>query len=367
MKFLVTADWHISNKNARFRYDNDGVSDLLWAQYHFVEWLAEQLNTGEYDGLLFLGDLTDYATLDPITLTFVNKIVKMLVDTNVPMVFIEGNHCISDKENNYTVIEALAQIVDSKQCKFVSKNESVEIVVRGQPVNFHCFSYLSDFEKIENEVAAVNMEIDPSKDVNVMLFHFPTTNAILDNGVNSTNGVNLSKEITDRFDICLGGDFHRRQQLVNNDKAYYVGAPFDLKFGQGGERGVVVLSIVNEGCHLESLDNPFNYPMVTLEGESAVVALKEIEQSEKAIVRLSTAPSESDRLILEGMRKDLYSLVIPGVKKIAKPELHNVRVVETFDSGRDLEVVSRMVRSYDVEEEVKEEAGVIFQKIANLI
>lgn len=367
MKFLVTADWHISNKNSRFRVNNDGVSDLLIAQSNFVKWLVDELNTGKYDGLLFLGDLTDYATLDPVTMTFVNEMVGDLVATNVPMVFIEGNHCISDKQNNYTVVEALSKIVKVDHCNFVSKNESITWNIRGQDVTFHCFSYLSDFEKIESEVAELNSRIDPVKDINVMLFHFPTVNAVLDNGVQSINGVNLSRGITNNFDVCLGGDFHKPQCLVNNENAYYVGAPFDLKFGQEGERGVAVLSLHGEGYDLEHLPNPFDHPMITLEGAGAVSHLENTSYLGRTIVRLSSPPSESDRAKLEKMRPELYSLIIPGVRKMEKTELSSVRVIETFDSGRDLDVISRLVKSYDVDSDVKEEAGRVFQQISELV
>ena len=229
------------------------------------------------DGILFLGDWTDYATLDPITATYSNRMIETLKDTGLTVLFLEGNHCLEDEESNFTVLGAAKEFEhDYSDVSFVFKKEEVDFrEVVDDPIKyplgphgaltavFHCFPYKSDYDALEEEIAEANEKLD-DKLINIMLFHFPTVNALLDNGLQSMGGVNLSEEITDNFDVVIGGDFHKPQTLINNPNAFYVGAPFDLKFNQQGPRKVSIITIDDRGKYrVKDFPNPYNYQIIS--------------------------------------------------------------------------------------------------------
>lgn len=364
-RWLVTADWHFTNKNSKFRYDKNGVSDLLNAQYEFGRWLANRLMDDDIDGLLMLGDATDYATLDPITATLFYKTVDMLVKTGKHVIFLEGNHCIVDDASLFTVIGAINPMVSSRKVHCIIEPRSLGVIEHG--VRFFCRPYESDYKALEKSIEKDN-ELAATKDLiewhNVLLFHFPTVNAVLDNGVQSMNGVNLSQEITDNFTVCLGGDFHKPQQLVNNDNAYYVGAPFDLKMNQKGERGVGVLDLKEDGSYeLSSIPNPFNYPMQSMEPEALVELIESGQDLSRCIVKVNDAPTDGDRLLIEAARDRFYSLSVPNLKKHKKEKSEQVSVIQTFSKSRDVDIIKSQLDQTEAPLVVRQKAIDIFQKL----
>jgi DNA repair exonuclease SbcCD nuclease subunit len=332
MKILATADLHITNSHSKFKCNKDGVSDLLIAQYNFISLLADELGRDEYDALVFLGDWLDKNILDPIVATYSNKMMSLLLKTGKPVIIIEGNHCISDEKNLYTIVGSMGELANYNNAYFVTSNDSVRI----GDVIFHCFPYKTDYEEVESEIAAINRQLDTDL-INVMLFHLPTTNAVLDNGCPSEKGVNLSRDIIDNFDVCLGGDFHRPQKLINTDNAYYVGAPFDLKFGQDGERGYKSVVLSKGTVEIEHHDNPFNYPMLTLTQDLATDVLDGDWDLSTALVRLEPPIDPDIAVAMKEQRKNFYSLSIPSYRVI--PEQRAAKTLSTFSRTEDLHVI----------------------------
>ena len=360
-KWIVTADWHFSNKNSKFRYNKEGVSDLLLAQRNFVKMLADELAKGEYSGIIVAGDVTDYATLDPVTATYFFDSISALIDTGKKVIILEGNHCISDNASVHTVVGSIRPFVDDKKCWCIINSAKIEM--EDEQVSFWCFPYKPDYKAVEEEISMANQAMDSSFH-NVMLFHFPTVNAVLDNGVDSKGGVNLSSDITSNFTVCLGGDFHKPQQLVNNDNAYYVGAPFDLKINQVGHRGVAVLDLNEDGSYsLSRLDNPFNYIIKGISSEETVSLIESGQDLSQCIVRVLDAPADEDRLKIEKVRSQFYSISVPSLRKIKKEKTEAPRVTEVFSKSRDIDVIKARVDLTASTLEVKQKAIEIFHKL----
>jgi DNA repair exonuclease SbcCD nuclease subunit len=358
-KWLVTADWHFTNKNSKFRFNSEGVSDLLIAQYQFVEELAELLDRGDYDGLIMAGDGTDYATLDPVTATYLYKAIGRLIGTGKHILLLEGNHCILDGAAVHTVVGAISPLTSGK-CYCVTSSELIEIEELG--LRLWCEPYRSDYKEIEGRVNSINSSLDALWH-NALVFHFPTTNAVLDNGVNSENGVNLSKEITDAFTVCLGGDFHRPQTLVGNEKAHYVGAPFDLKFNQEGHRGAVSVHFKSDGSYsMERIDNKLNFRIVTMPSREAVELIQSGQDLSRFIVKVSDVPEEDERDIIEAARSGFYSLSVPSVRKFKKKKADSISSIESFSKDRDLSVFAVSIGAAEASEDVKNRALEIIKK-----
>ena len=357
-KWLVTADLHLTNRHSKFRLNKDGVSDLLSAQQQMVEWIAQMLEQEDYDGFILAGDVTDYPTMDPITLTVFNACMKRLFKTSKKIIILEGNHCVSDQGNIYTVVGAAKELTMCDNAYMVTQTEVIEF----EDITFYCCPFLADIEQIESTIAKWNATAK-RKNNDVLLFHFPTINAVLDNGLPSKKGVNLSQDITSNFTVCLGGDFHKPQQLVNTEHAYYVGAPFDLKFGQEGPRVLNSITIENGGYKIEQISNPFNFPMIYIDEQDMESLLS--QDMSRTIAKLKDSPSsEVARTDLEKFRKRFYSLHLPPVSKVQMEKPKTANVMAGFGRSRDRDIIGVQLDSIGIDNELKTVAMNIFQKIS---
>lgn len=270
MKAIVFSDLHLSNFKSKFKLNEYGVSDLLVRQMRFAHYLVEVAKKEGCDTMLFLGDFTDYEVLDPITLNYATDFISLLDGHFDNLIWLEGNHCISDSANQNTVLSAFVDCF--KKSKFVIHPCSIGI----NGINFHCLPYLSDYDAAIEWIEQINDQCKDSRDKNILLFHFPTTNALLDNSIKSTKGLTFDKSIVGNFDLCLGGDFHRHQALMQTDNAYYVGSPFTLSYGEEPEKGFLVLSL--DDLSFKRVSNPFDVKQVkckSLQVEGQLAALSD--------------------------------------------------------------------------------------------
>jgi DNA repair exonuclease SbcCD nuclease subunit len=351
----VFSDLHLTNSHSKFKLNQDGVSDLIIAQDKFIDFFVE--NTKDCDINLFLGDFTHRETLDPITQTYCNRALRKLLDTGKDTIIIEGNHCLSDKGGVFTVLSAASELSNFSNAHFVIENEMVEI---GQ-IRFYCVPYRREYQEIESYIEIVNSNLN-AEYINVLLFHLPAVNALLDNGIPSVKGVNLSKEITSNFNLCLGGDFHTPQQLVNNEHAYYVGAPFSMNMNDQYERGFWKVDIDKDSYSIEKLQNPFNYYMGNINSEQFLELLGSDEDTlSRSIVKIDSEPSQELLDAISENRSKLYKLTVG--KKQVKVEKEGVESVEVFSHNKDVEVIEKEVGSLTDNEMIKGVAVKHFESI----
>jgi DNA repair exonuclease SbcCD nuclease subunit len=357
-KFLVFSDLHLTNSNSKFILNEQGVSHLLQAQYLLVKSICQKVRALGYDGLLFLGDWTDAATLDPIVQTYSNKLIKEIVNTDEFALLIEGNHCVLDKGNVFTVLGAADELVSSDKAHVVLQQQTIKY----GKIHFHCFPYISDYDELERQIAKKNEAIADSPMIDVMLFHFPTKNAMLDNGMPSPSGVNLGQDITSNFDLCLGGDFHRAQQI--HDDAHYVGAPFDLKFGEHYDRGVTELVIGEDGYELNTVDNPFQYDIMKMDVNDFLTTEWPDERAQRTVAKVTGEATPDQRMEIEGMKEAFYRLTAPLTREGKKDEDVRVDVIE--DNGqKDVDLIRSQMVGAKIGKEVQTRAVEIFEEVSN--
>ncbi len=362
MKLAVFSDLHVTNKNSKFRIDNDGVSDLLKAQEAFVEWMCKEVEDNEIDGLVFLGDFTDYSTLDPITATYANRIVSRIVRLQRPTLLIGGNHTTADQKAQYTVLGAVRELVEQTHVQFVTQSTQVEF--DGLPgLSFYCFPYVADFDHLVEQIRCVNdsLQASESDSTDVMLFHFPIINAQLDNGLKSPHGVEMRQEDVCNFDLVLGGDFHRAQKLDGLEAAYYVGAPFDLKFNEETDfpRGYVTIDFEDKTRDwIEWSENPYWYRMLSVDGEVVTPHwIDSIKSPEKMILRVKGELAPELKAELEEMDFYRFSHIKARTAKKIKKDFM------VIESGDDHQMVDKALDQYDVDDALKERARGLFSMV----
>ena len=346
LKLLCFSDLHLTNRNPKFKLTN-GVSDLLLRQEKFVDWVIDKYHEEDYDFLLFLGDWTDYPTLDPVVQTFSARLLSRIME-ETRAILIEGNHCISDTKGAYTVLGAFQPFFSN--CE---KGTSPSIVttidtVTNESFNikFHCFPYSSDFPALEEKIAETNENLDTDI-YNIMLFHFPTTNAVLDNQLQSKKGVALLDEIICNFDIVIGGDFHRPQQLIGAENAFYVGSPFDFNYGDHvEERGAMSVEFDDEGdIIVDLIDNPFRPKIMKITVDEALKLTK--QELENNVYRVVGEDVDAEtRLKLQEMREGAYrlDLALRVSSEVTLPD--KVRVVDSIDPRSDVDFLSEVISDH---------------------
>jgi hypothetical protein len=357
MKLLVTSDEHFQNSNSKFRLDREGVSDLLKAQVAYYEMLADELESGDYDGFISGGDTADAAILDPITAHHMNKAIKRIVEATNFHLFLEGNHCVSDSRSLFTVLGTLKELRDDLTV-VLREGKVIWELPSGEYVTFHCFPYQSDYRLLEERIAISNDLVDPNDgDLDIMLFHFGVKNAMLDNGFESPSGVNLSTEMVSNFDICLGGDYHTRQNVHSH--VHYIGAPFDLKFGEHYRRGAMVLDITPDGYDIDYIENPYQYDILKLSPEEF---LSYDGHNSKTIVKIDGEPTPEQRVQIEKLKGEFYNVSVPRVRAKRDDEDIRVDVIEG-DSQRDVDLVRAQMKKNDVDDRVAVRAVELFEEI----
>jgi DNA repair exonuclease SbcCD nuclease subunit len=363
MKLAVFSDLHLTNQNSKFRVNLNGVSDLLVAQLCFVDWMIKDAAHRGCEALLFLGDITDRATLDPITQTYFNRCINKLVSESKMdhVILLEGNHCTSDQLNRYSVLGATRELVEDAH--IVTKPECIALKDKyGSSLFFHVIPYGPDYTKIEKEIAELNEVLDP-EGCHILLFHFPCSNAQLDNGVPSPKGVHLTEDMVSNFTLCLGGDFHRSQWLSGNSKAYYVGAPFNLKFNEQTDepRGYAIVDVDDSGFLVSrSEPNPYNYEMLSVPAEEADRYVGHFPDPSRVILQVK-GRLELD--LLEALQNEgFYRFSNVKTSGDTVPSELLETVVE-LDNQDDEELVAEQLE--DVDESLVQKVLELFERIQN--
>lgn len=291
MKILATSDLHLTNKNSKFKYTGN-VSDLLLAQDKFADFILEQMK--DHDIFIFGGDLTDYATLDPVTLTYTSRWIAKVASCNKPCIFLEGNHCIEDSKSVFTVLGGLAEISQYSNCKFILSPERVELTLGDETLTIYTVPYAGNYKVAEGQIEAFGEESKLVSNPTMLLFHLPCINAVLDNGFPSTKGVKIATEVSQCFDIILGGDYHKHQKLKGTANAYYIGAPFDLKMGEHYDRFVISVELNKGEYTMSRIHNPYQIPLLQLTQEEFFNLDEDTRQKSVIKVKDATSKIETD-------------------------------------------------------------------------
>jgi DNA repair exonuclease SbcCD nuclease subunit len=222
------SDLHLQNDNKHYKRSADGKSDLLSASEELIDVIASK----QFDIVIFAGDLTDEENLDPYVLKATNKAILGSIAKSTPVyILLEGNHCIVDGQNKYSVLSGYKDIVPENVHLIVDQTEDIAVEVKGKTVYIRSVPYLGDYDLMRNEIIKP-LEMSYA-DVNILVYHAATTNALMDNGLPAVSGLTFQEDDLDQYHIAFAGDFHRPQNFsVGQTDVHYIGAPFALTRGQ---------------------------------------------------------------------------------------------------------------------------------------
>src|SRR5690606_13245008 len=90
--------------------------------------------------------------LDPITLFYSNNMLSSLIKSEIDVFLLEGNHCLSFKDNSYSVLDASSQLVEDNDIKFINNFEKFNF----NGLGFYFVPYHSDYELVVEQINKFN-------------------------------------------------------------------------------------------------------------------------------------------------------------------------------------------------------------------
>ncbi len=258
----IISDLHLTNSNRHYRVASDGQSDLLSRQKAFLDYIAQS----DAHAILDLGDATDEEIVNPYVLSALNDLLLgSIAKTGKLVIHLEGNHCIVDGENVYSILASYKNRISDNVRLTVDQPSDMVIEVEGKKIYIRSVPYIGDYEKMRQMIVKPLDEL--YVDFALLLYHAPTVNAMMDNGLPATKGLHLQSEDLDQYNLAIAGDFHRPQSfMVGETPVYYCGAPFALTRGQNFDLQYRRLEVFEDGSfELSSIPNPFSISIKDVE------------------------------------------------------------------------------------------------------
>jgi hypothetical protein len=245
--FLAVADLHLSNTPIMGR-------DRLKLGLQLLDecfWLAEERGLRD---LFVIGDLLDAKNkIQKETLIGLYRLLlKHHQRGRVRLHWIRGNHESFDRADpEQTLMDLYSEV-----CHVVSKPE---IVSTSRIGHVFCLPwYPADtFKRYSLELAKVaGTFVEGPK---VLMFHAGLREGRISfSNIQPPQRLNGFDLVPDRYDMCLGGDYHMFQQLRDYENIFYLSAPVPMTFGDEGNRGPWLVDPFNST--LEDLVLPTRYP-----------------------------------------------------------------------------------------------------------
>lgn len=312
LKVAIFSDLHLQNQNKHYKTDTDGRGDLNRRQEQFIDHIASL----DCDIVLNLGDSTDEEIVDPFVLATLNHLLLGPLSYKALVVHLEGNHCITDSGNVYSILSAYKDKISDNVRLTVDQANDIVLDVAGKSIYIRSVPYIGDYEAMLN---MITKPLDTTyNDLSILVYHAPTVNALMDNGLPATKGLEFKPDDLDQFDLAIAGDFHRPQRfMVGDTPVYYCGAPFALTRGQNFRLGYRTLTVYDDGSYeLEDHDNPY------------AIYIRDVEfgeeyppHPERTVCYVNNVPHENKKDEIENLRRIGYYSYKVKTAPIERPKL----------------------------------------------
>jgi DNA repair exonuclease SbcCD nuclease subunit len=352
----VFSDLHLDNNNKYFRRRNDGKSDLLAAQEQFLTDLFDSAAYGEL--IVCAGDLTDDNLLDSYVFGAVMhfaKLVRRHGERGGRVVLLEGNHCITDSKNVFSVVGGLSRMgLEALVC--VNHPQTLMLEDCGKMVAIRAVPYMDDHKAMLDAMA----EPIPGYEIpKLLFFHAAVRNALLDNGFPNDRGIELTAREVSQYDTIIGGDFHRHQCFdVAGKQVYYCGAPFTLKGGQEYKKGY--MSVVDKTCEFHEC--VLDYPIITRRYDE-LSQLELPDDSSRITLKVRDVPNHELKtdLIDQLIALELYSYHIAMMpSQVVETEESLIAYSPTLSPEQNaLLAIDKHVEACDPDDPLKKHEGMV--------
>ena len=217
MKYVVTADLHLSNYNNDKKID--GLPERLFSIMTTLEQMANFATENNISRVIIAGDVYDTKNIiySLAQNTFVNYLRKW---NDLQFFMIDGNHDVANKTGNG---ESSLDVINSLQ----------NVVV------FHKSSIIDNILFVPWYHNMIN-DIKSEQHCKFLVAHLGVNEAQLSSGISVVSDIKMSD--LSKFETCWFGHYHKPQHIKN---MYYVGSPIQLNAGEREEKRFLVIDTFN--------------------------------------------------------------------------------------------------------------------------
>jgi DNA repair exonuclease SbcCD nuclease subunit len=226
MKILFFSDLHLHNHQPFHTIMPSGRNSRLQDGLNVLSEISAYCCWNDIDYVIFAGDLFEnWRSLDIDVLNCAYEGILNIRRSCKEFFLLVGNH---DQYSNTGNVITLAPFRHS--CEVIWQAEKREV----GDIKIFFNPFKEDVRKFKKYISDVNC-------ADLMVFHQPIKEALLP-GTNMplNKGVSVEDLQVGKFRMCIGGDVHKRQTLMNC--VHYLGSPMQLDFSEAGEKkGFTVL------------------------------------------------------------------------------------------------------------------------------
>lgn len=236
MRFLYTADWHLSRKH-KYSVNNSRLKQIVSNMRRILDYAIKN----KIDSVFVLGDVFDVWNPDNVLLSILTSWLRQCAMNMINVYVLVGNH---DTNFEQTSLDAIASVLD------VSTTKYIHVIKEPFANTFHRYSicavpYSKDMRETVKEYSELGR--------NVYLFtHAAIEGATLSNGVVLPDKFDLSVADIKAFEKVFAGDYHKRQEKKNY---VYSGSIIKTNFGERRDKkGFYDVSISQETGKIDAMN-----------------------------------------------------------------------------------------------------------------
>jgi DNA repair exonuclease SbcCD nuclease subunit len=333
MRFIHTADWHIGG--ASF------LPDTLERSEAILKSICDLASKNNISTIVVAGDLFDDADT---TYKQRNLLENFLLEWDAKgfnFLIIPGNHDLLNSSGDSS-IKYLSLLSDHNRFfqSVITETTKLHVV---EDVGFLLLCHRPKYFKEDLDKAFQEVQQKGGFKKLVVVGHELIKGSVLDNNFVMSKGAEIPPIPVDYFAL---GDIHKYQQMSEN--AYYSGAPYQLKFGENPNKGVLIVDTDQSKVVPEFVELP----------------------SKKLVVVFSTKEEIPDDAYIKLVTSDIeeYSIELSDV--VVKKELvKDVELSISFnkDGGLKENLVSGVRQKLKEEENLEELMSISEVEIENLL
>lgn len=219
MRFLFTADWHLSKYGHQKNIEETNLSERLNGITNTLYQMGNYCKDNYIETMVVGGDINHTKSI--IYSTVLDILVRFIVKFNdLRFIFIDGNHDLSGKGAG--VVSSLVSL-DSLSNVFRVEGEKEKY-------------YLDKKNDILYVPFSTKMtEIIKNNSAKYLVSHFGLSEALLSSGMSLVSDLGV-KDLENKYQNVLLGHYHKPQEICkNNLKIFYVGSTIQLDWGEKHE------------------------------------------------------------------------------------------------------------------------------------
>lgn len=208
--------------------------------------------------ILLVGDINEDRNPESLLIEKFAKQIRKLIDNDVRIILIAGNHDIDGPKGTSTSISYLKEL--KLPNLYIADTKIESMYFEDDDITFHCYPYLAkgqlgidDNEGMSNYINNSISEVNFESKYNVLVSHYSTEKTFEGLYVDE---IKLNIDVMKRFDYVALGHIHKYEMFDNlGVNGGYSGSIYKKDFGENHDKFINLVDF-NESCNFEKIQLP---------------------------------------------------------------------------------------------------------------